>query len=92
MAKGKFEIAKSASRSDPYAVMDKPAAIKPPLSASKIWPILAAVAGVAVLVVGILLLTKNGNTVPGESTTVGTDRSPSPVCPAVYRAGPMRGI
>ena len=74
MAKGKFEIAKSASRSDPYAVMDKPAAFKPPLSASKIWPILAAVAGVDVLVVGILLLTKNGNTVPGESTTVGTDR------------------
>lgn len=62
MAKGRFEAdkgaAKSAARSDPFAVKDKPA---PRTSArSKLWPILAAVAGVAVLVIGILILSKTG--------------------------------
>ena len=59
MAKGKFEAgrrpAKAAGRTDPYAVKNKPAAAQ---SKSRLWPILAAVAGVAVLVVGILIFTK----------------------------------
>ncbi len=60
MAKGKFEAgkrpAKTAGRGDPYAVKNKPTAAQP--SKTRIWPILAAVAGVAVLVVGILIFTK----------------------------------
>ena len=59
--KGKFQAAAgSPGRSDPFAVRDKPA--KPPKQSGRMWPILAAVAGVAVLVIGILILTRNGKT------------------------------
>ena len=72
MAKGKFEsgrgAARSAGRSDPYAVRNKPAK-KPESRLSKLWPILAAVGGVAVLVVGILIFTRN-NRIHIPETTV----------------------
>ena len=72
MAKGKFEsgrgTARSAGRSDPYAVRNKPAK-KPESRLSKLWPILAAVGGVAVLVVGILIFTRN-NRIQIPETTV----------------------
>ena len=44
---------------------------------NKLWPILAAAAGVLVLVVGILLLTGGGNDTPTETT--GTEAPPSTV-------------
>ena len=57
--KGKFQAAAGTSgRSDPFAVRDKPVQQRRP--GSKLWPILAAVAGVAVLVIGILIFTRNG--------------------------------
>ncbi len=73
MAKGKFESGKGGSSGgrDPYAVKDKPSqtAARSGIG-SKLWPILAAVAGVAVLVVGILLLTKHNR--PAAPETTGT--------------------
>ena len=72
MAKGKFEAGKGGARpagnTDPYAVKNKPINKRTELR-SKLWPILAAVAGVAVLVVGILILTKGGNRIPESSST-----------------------
>ena len=71
MAKGKFEAGKSAARpgarSDPYAVKNKPAQ-KPRRGSDKLWPILAGVAGVAVLVVGILILTRNSKPMQDDTT------------------------
>ena len=67
MSKGKFEAGKTAARSsgrsDPYAVKNKPVQ-KSRRKADKLWPILAGVAGVAVLVVGILILTHGGKSGP----------------------------
>lgn len=72
MAKGKFQAGKGgarpAARSDPYAVQDKPVS-KRSNHLRKLWPILAAVAGVAVLVVGILILTKGGSRSSGQNST-----------------------
>ena len=71
MAKGKFEAGKggvkSVGRADPYAVRNKPAKQE---VRNRLWPILAAVAGVAVLVIGILILNQGGNKlpVPAESS------------------------
>lgn len=72
MAKGKFEAgrrpAKAAGRTDPYAVRNKPAAKQ--ADKARLWPILAAVAGVAVLVVGILIFSKwSANHANGSATT-----------------------
>ena len=82
MAKGKFEAGKrpatAAGRPDPYAVKNKPAASS---AGRKLWPILAAVAGVAVLVVGILIFVKIRPFQSGETTvpTVTTTAPPSTV-------------
>ena len=76
MSKGKFEAgrndkaAKPVGRGDPYAVKTKPKKAKNQALGSKLWPILAAMAGVAVLVVGILIITgqKKANHNDFEST------------------------
>lgn len=72
MAKGKFQAGKGGARpaahNDPYAVLDKPEGKHSDLR-RKLWPILAAVAGVAVLVVGILILTKGGSKLPSQEST-----------------------
>ena len=82
MAKGKFEAgrrpAKAAGRTDPYAVKNKPAAAQ---SKSRLWPILAAVAGVAVLVVGILIFTKAQANKPIETVPVTTTTEPPSTVP-----------
>ena len=72
MAKGKFEASKrpvkAAGRTDPYAVKNKPEPVKQ--SKARVWPILTAVAAVAVLVVGILIYTKSrGPATPTATTT-----------------------
>ena len=61
MAKGKFQSgnnARSAQGAGPYAARHKTKR-KAEKIPSRLWPILAAVAGVLVLVVGILILTKD---------------------------------
>ena len=63
MAKGKFDAEKKVPQKEfgnPFAIKDRPATegkFAAPRS-GKLWPILAAVAGVAVLAVGILLVVK----------------------------------
>ena len=61
MAKGKFEAGKrpvkAAGHADPYAVKNKPAPAKEGRE-FRLWPVLAAVGAVAVIVVGILILSK----------------------------------
>ena len=97
MNKGKFEAGKNgkaARRADPYALKDKPKPKSKPggsfsakrskpakPSGSKLWPILAAVAGVAVLAVGALLLAtlakgrNNGPTEPPTTEVRGMPRA-----------------
>lgn len=74
MAKGKFEAgrksgAKPTGRSDPYATRNKPA--KKP-ETRKLWPILAAAAGVVVLVAGILIASGVSSRSTAKTTTVAT--------------------
>ena len=65
MGKGKFEAGKGAGRSSSRSAshMGRGAML------SKLWPILAAVAGVLVLVVGILIVTKQKNRNLGATDT-----------------------
>ena len=71
MAKGKFEAgrggARPAARTDPYAVKNKPTQ-QAARAGGKLWPILAAVGGVAVLAVGIMILSKTAKNHIPETT------------------------
>ena len=67
MSKGRFDAPKNGRQSvkgtDPYAVKNKPqtrggAYAAKQSTGTKLWPILAAVAGLAVVVVGVLLFIK----------------------------------
>ena len=62
LPKGKYESGggapKSSAKADPYAIKDKPTQQN---TRSRLWPILAAVAGVAVLAVGIMIFTQSRN-------------------------------
>lgn len=84
MSKGRFEATKKNSRqttkraADPYAVKNKPQARGGAYAAkqsagSKLWPILAAVAGLAVVVVGVLLFLKLSNGSSGAENNGSTE-------------------
>ena len=59
-------------------MLDKPKKQTAPTPKSKLWPILAAVAGVAVLVVGILIYTKTRGPQPAETKPVVTTTTMAP--------------
>ena len=68
MEKGRFEAPKGktsmSSQNDPYIMSER----RDRSTLSKLWPVLAAVAGVLALVVGILIITKSRTNHPAETT------------------------
>ena len=85
MAKGKFEAGsknRPAWDDDPFAVRDKP--VYEP-EKRKVWPFLAAAAGVVVLVAGILVLAKLSSTSPSSDTA-------NPTSTGVVTSAELKGL
>ena len=72
MEKGKFEAPKKKKGASSHSDQNRSSAGRKDSALSRLWPVLAAVAGVLVLVVGILILTKDSRKNSGAPSTHAT--------------------